>query len=345
MRRAALVLAVTAAATTVAPADAVSGTDDWGDAAVVFARDGALWRTDPKGKGPAVEVATLPGPATDVRAIRSDATGSVVLVHIGDAWWWGRLDTGVATLDKLTCADAPARLTPDGRCVVCEDDTGNALLIGLVTGRTVRTRVPGAGARIAPLDGVRHLLWADGDGVWAAPLRALRERRAVAPVAPKRGFLAAPDGLRAVAVYDGTVFEKKQRVPAEVLDGFALDGTAARRMLHRDGVVIDWSWDSAWVLVQAGDSACITRTVGGQYKCWKGYEAVSLAEDGRWALLLGKRPTSDEARDSAEAPDEPPPRSLFRGRLEGAYTERPSLVETVIEGSGALWLPARDDVE
>lgn len=305
------------------------GTEDFRGGSIVFARDTALWKTDPKGKGPAVEILALPGAAKDVRMIRTDAAGRVILFDLGGVWWWATLDpaaTSPAKPKKLDCADAPARLTSDGRIVTCADAKGRAMLIGLVTGRVVRTRLPADGARVV-VDGKRELVWADGGGIWAAPLATTRKRREVAPEPPLRSFLAAPDGSRAVAVYAGHVFEKKEKVAADVLDGFALDGKASRRMLHRDAVVIDWSWDSQWVLVQVGDDACITRAVGGQYKCWSDYRAVSMSEDGRWAVLLGERKGGDDGEHS-----------VYRGRLEGAHTDRPSLVETVVDGA-ALWLP------
>lgn len=308
---------------------AVAADDDFAGASVVFARDASLWKTDPKGKGPATELVALPGKASDVRMIRSDAAGKVVLFDLGGAWYWARPGAEVATPESLPCADAPARLTADARVVICSDAGGKALLIGLVTGKVVHWPAPAAGARIITTDGTRELLYADGDGVWAAPLKKPEARRSLAPEAPLRGFLAAPDGARAAAITPGHVYEKKQKIDAEVLSGFALDGKASRRMLHRDSSVIDWSWDSKWLLVQLGDEACITRATGGQYKCWSGYRAQSLAPDGSFALLLGKRKDSDDATLS----------SLYRAELSGAYTERPALVETLVDGA-ALWLPA-----
>ena len=326
MKRAAVLALVLVAA----PARAAD--DDHAGASVVFARDTSLWKTDPKGKGPATELVALPGQASDVRMIRSDPAGKVILFDSAGTWYWARLGADVAKPETLPCADAPARLTPDARVVICADDDGKALLVGLVTGKVVHWPAPAAGARIVTTDGVRELIYADGDGIWAAPLVKPRQRRALAPDAPLRGFVAAPDGARAAAITDGHVYEKKQKIAAEVLSGFALDGKAARRMLHRDSTVIDWSWDSKWLLVQLGDEACITRATGGQYKCWTGYRAQSLAPDGTWALVLGKRKDSDDDTLS----------SLYRAELSGAYTERPALVETVVDGA-ALWLPTRSE--
>jgi hypothetical protein len=321
-----LVLALLLGAPTPALAE-----DDFGGGSIVFAREKSLWKTDPKGKGPAVELVALPGAAADVRMIRTDPAGTKILFDLGGTWWWAAIDPGAtspAQPTQLPCADAPARLSADARMVVCAADDGKALLISLVTKKRAKQPIAADGVRAVVVGKTRDLIWTDADGVWRAPIGSLKAKKEVAPDAPVRGFLAAPDGSRGVATYAGHVYEKKEKVPGESLDGFALDGTAARRALHREGVVVDWSWDSTWVLVQAGDEACITRAVGGEYKCWKNYTAVSLAPDGSWAVLLG-----DRKEDDTEA------RSVYRGKLAGAYTERPSLVETVIDGGGALWLP------
>jgi hypothetical protein len=309
--------------------------DDYDGGMVLFARDGALWETDPDGEGPAIELARLPdgAAASDVRMIRTDPAGRTVILDVAGAWWWLRPDEATVALAKLDCADAPARLTADGSCVVCADEDGQVMMIGLDTGKVARKPVPAAGARVVETEGTRELIWADADGVWAAPVTQVRKasaRRELAPEPPLRGFLPAPDGSRAVGVYMGEVYQKrKEKVPAEVFGSFALDGKAARRQLFRDAEVIDWSWDSEWVLVQEQEKACVARATGGQYKCWKKYTAVSLSPDGKWALLLGKRKKGEDGE-----------RSLYRARLEGQYTEKPSLVETVIDGGGALWLPS-----
>ncbi len=161
-----------------------------------------------------------------------------------------------------------------------------------------------------------------------------------------------------------------------------LDGKGARRKAIRDGVAVEWSHDSQWILVQDGASTCLMRTSGGQYKCWKGYTAASISGDGRWGLALGNRdggkaasasgsssgsgkagkgkgakpappppkpPASAEPTDEPEAGDAPPasddvsvapptgPLSLYRLRLEGAFTDRPTLLVKVVDGA-AVWV-------
>ncbi len=371
--RASVAIALALLATLSAATAHAGKKDDFAGGAVVFARDHALWRTDPQGKDTPTELATLPdgGRAADVRTIRSDATGAIILVDLAGTWYWLRSDASAgaaATATRLPCA-TDARVTADGKSVVCADAAGDAIVYSFRTGKRARRKVPGAGARVIPAPAGstrgRELVWADADGVWAAPLDAPTERRALAPDAPLRGFSASPDASRALGVYLTTAWQKRSAVEAEGLMTFALDGKGARRKSIRDGVVIDWSWDGVWLLVQDGDRACVARAVGGEYKCWTGYTASSLSPDGRWALLLGARkatdakdkdkdaePAPDAATESAEgadadAPADAPadeaatgPRSLYRARLEGAYTDRPSLVETIIDGAGALWLPA-----
>ncbi len=352
------------AAVLLASTQALAKDEDFRGGSVVFARHGSLWRTDPQGKGPAVELVSLPSLAEDVRMIRSDVAGRTLLVDLAGSWWWARLVDGqVVEPETLPCADAPARLLDDGSAVMCADTAGHALLVRLATGAKRSFPVPADGARIVTTAGKRSLIWADARGVWRAALTRPKTHYRLSAEAPRRGFLPAPDGSRGVGIFPGEVHEKKtkSKIAADLFDGFKLDGKAARRMLYRDTTrVIDWSWDSQWLLTQDDKlGACITRPVGGEYKCWKGYTAVSLAPDGSWALVLGKRADAKDSADDEEA-DEPkgedggdddddeedeeaaPPaaqHSLYRAKLGGPRAQKPSLVETDIDGTGALWLP------
>ncbi len=337
-------------------------------ARVLVARGDALWLTDARGKAPQTPVVGLPAPAAGVRTIRSDATGARVLVELDGRWWWAPVSTDGTRneLQELPCGPGPARFTRKGDLVLCSGDDGQALIVRLRDGKRFPRAVPATGAAFIERDGVRALVWSDGTAVLAAPLADPTQVRTLAPTAPLRGLLAAPDGSRAVGVYKDHPLKSRGRVEPEERDqlfGFALDGTGARRRLIRDGVVIDWSWDSRWLLVQDGARACIARALGGQFKCWKGFTAVSISPDGAWALVLGPRAGADAAApeertsggsgesasgeggegDHDEAEDEatglpPGPLSLYRAKLNGPYTERPALVETLLDGA-AVWLP------
>ena len=376
MKVAAFAGVLAAAALVVAPA-AAGNDEDFAGASIVFARDSSLWRTDPRGKDTAVEVVALPGPASDVRAVRSDAAGRVLLVDVAGHWYWTRLpESGAAPpLAALPC-DGPVRITLDGDCAVCTAADGKLAFYRFGDARAAARDLSPAGAVVVGRRNPggkppRDLVWADATGVWAAPVTRLTSKRSLAPEPPIRSFLPAPDGRRAVGVYAGSVAEHGQ-APAEreILYGFALDGKAARRKAIRDGVPLDWSWDSQWVLVQDGPRACIMRAIGGEYKCWKGYTAVSISPDGAYALLLGPRRGDDDddrkrkkrrdrdadepgaaAEGEAGPSDEPAepgppeaialptgPLSLYRAKLAGAFSDSPARVERIVDGA-ALWLP------
>lgn len=367
--------------TAAAASAARAGVDDGAltSARVVFARGGSLWMTDAKGKLKAVEVATLPAPpgavAPDdaaVRMARTNAAADVVVVDVGGKWFWAKLPAegagAVATMAELPCEAGAARLSAKGASVLCTGPGGRARLVRLEDGKVFERATASANAAsLVVKDGVRSMVWVDeaAGNVVMAPVVKPDEKVVLAPVAPLRGFLAAPDGSRGVGVYKGKPAKPKDAPERDELFGFALDGVGAKRRLIRDGVVIDWSWDAKWLLVQDGAKACIARATGGQFKCWKGFTAVSIAPDGAWALVLGPRggavveEEKEKEKESGEgegggggeggeeegSEEAAPaaaglpsgPLSLYRAKLNGPYTEKPALVETVVDGA-AVWL-------
>jgi hypothetical protein len=360
----------------------------------------------------------------------------VLLADLAGTWAWMPLDGSTRSLIELPCGDGPAQLGEDGETVLCRSTgaANQAIVVALsrdgapgarAARRPVALDVPPASARTIGVGRERSVMWADTAGVWTAPQTDPRRKTRVAPDAPLRGFLPSPDGERAVGVYADQIYaDVRHTRPAEVLMTLQLDGQGARRKAIRDGVAVEWSHDSQWVLVQDGASACIMRASGGQYKCWKGYTAASLSSDGHWGLVLGNRdgsknqakakpvksaksakpakstkprpaPPSAAARDAAagdmpwdrideqresagggtgsagdkvprgidEPSDEPEagepaeadddaaaagadvsvappsgPLSLYRIRLEGAFTDRPTLLVKVVDGAAA-WIP------
>jgi hypothetical protein len=333
--------------------------DDFAGATIIFARGGSLYRTDPKGKNE-TELAKLPDKAV-VRALRTDALGKVLLADLGGTWSWMLLDGSASALAQLPCVDGPAQLAEDGACVFCRAAKGS-MIVNLATGKTFPVDVPAPGARLAGVGAQRKLIWADTNGVWSAAPGNPKKATRVAPDAPKRGFLPSPDGSRAVGVYADEVFtDAHNKKAADVLMGFALDGEGARRKGIANAIPVEWSHDATWVLVQDRASACLMRATGGEYKCWKGYTAASIAADGKFGLVLGNRDgskkqtppknakkppaeeTEDEGGDVPADVDVPPPSgplALYRIRLEGSpYTEPPALVTKIIDGA-AVWVPA-----
>lgn len=405
---AALAAAIALASPSAARADA----DEFDGASVIFARGASLYRVDPRGKGE-TEIAQLPS-RTTVRALRSDARGSVLLADLAGAWAWMPLDGSTRSLTALPCGDGPAALADDGSAVLCRSprQPRQSILVELGATNPGGPRVtaldvpPGAARLVGSGNGStndRKLVWADQAGVWTAPAAAPQHRTRAALDVPLRGFLPSPDGAHAIAVYPDQVFaDLHHKRSAEVLMTLQLDGQGARRKAIRDGVAVEWSHDARWLLVQDGASTCIMRASGGQYKCWRGLTAASLSADGRWALALGNRDGSrsaaersgksgksgksaakpappparpaarppppapsdadparpddkpwdhlDEPSDEPEAGDPPPalddvsvavpsgPLSLYRLRLEGAFTDRPTLLVKVVDGA-AVWVP------
>jgi hypothetical protein len=261
--------------------------DDLGMRTIVFARGTKLVKSDARGKAEA-DLATLPA-AGGVRALRTDALGKVLLADIAGSWSWMPLDGSTKELVALPCEPGPAQLSSDGLYVLCRGKTGS-LVFNTKSGKVTPIDVPIAGARLVGMGSDLRLVWADAQGVWSAVPPARKQPRQLAPEAPLRALLPSPDGTHAVGVYPGEAFEgPKKKKPADLLMVFALDGIAARRKAIQNGVPVEWSHDSKWVLLQDGSSACIMFAAGGQYKCWRGYTAASLSPDGKYALLLGNR--------------------------------------------------------
>lgn len=404
---AAIAGAVVLACPSVAHADA----DEFDGASVIFARGASLYRVDPRGRGE-TEVAQLPA-RTTVRALRSDARGTVLLADLAGAWAWMPLDGSTKTLVDLPCGDGPAALADDGSAVLCRSPRQPRQSILIELGgpgpggpRVTALDIPAGAARLVGSGtgstNHRKLVWADQAGVWTAPAADPQRKTRAALDAPLRGFLPSPDGARAIAVYADQVFADLHHLrSAEVLMTLQLDGQGARRKAIRDGVAVEWSHDGSWLLIQDGASTCIMRVSGGQYKCWRGLTAASLSADGHWALALGNRDGSrqttrsarsgksgksgksaarpapparpaarppqlldadlpgpddkpwdhiDEPSDEPEAGDPPAalddvsvavpsgPLSLYRLRLEGAFTDRPTLLVKVVDGA-AVWVP------
>ncbi|HTL34552.1 MAG TPA: hypothetical protein VL326_15595 [Kofleriaceae bacterium] len=281
------VVALVAAVIAVSWGDAHAD-DDLVDRTVVFARGTTLYKSDAKGKNE-TELATLPDKAV-VRQLRTDAVGKILLADIGGTWSWMPLDGSTKSLTDLPCDAGPAQLAEDGLCVLCRQKKGGSIIVNLASGKVTPVDVPTTGARLAGTGAERKLVWADDNGVWTASPATPKKPTKAAPEAPLRNFSPSPDGSHAVGTYKGEVFDTpKTKKPGEILMVFALDGEGAKRKAIQNGVPVEWSHDSKWVLLQDGASACIMLAVGGQYKCWRGYTAAALAPDGKYALLLGNR--------------------------------------------------------
>jgi hypothetical protein len=293
------VLAILLSFLLVGTAAAAPAVDELAGVNIVFARNGALIKSDARGKNE-TELVKLPGKA-QVRALRTDAQGNVLLVDLDGVWWWMPVDAS-KPLAQLPCDAGPAQLSAEGRFVLCRNKQGGSLVVNLESGRQTPLGVPPLGARLVSNGSALKLVWTDRGAVYVAIPPKLDKPVIVAKQAPLRSFSVSPDGTRAVGVYATDVFQgAKTKKPGESLMVFGLDGEGARRRVIQNGVPLDWSHDSRWVLVQENKAgACIMLAVGGQYKCWRGYTAASISSDGKYALVFGNR---DKARESDKKSD------------------------------------------
>jgi hypothetical protein len=343
----ALVLAG-AAWTRGAAAEAVAEVDD----SIVFIRDHALWRVPAEGDSGAVEVVAL-GEET-VTGLVASPVGDAVIVEFGERVGWVPLTGRPATLHALDCRP-PARFSPDGRYVACAgpgaspvakpnakidakpgakigakpDAKPDAKIDAKIDASIVLYTLPGqqrslidapAAQIVGFLSGSR-LAVTDKDGVWAVPTEPGAQRALLAPHRPSGVLLIGPHGRRAVGVYPALSNHKSPGLYV-----FRLDGKGVRRRLLPDAEPVAWSRDDRWVAVQNDNSACLVRATGGQYKCWKRYQALSMSPDGRY-LLLGKSSEKEGQID------------LYRGERDGVRPAAPMLMERAVTGP-AVWVPA-----
>jgi hypothetical protein len=330
--------------------------DDLANRTLVFARGSTLYKADAKGKIE-TEIATLPSKSA-VRALRVDALGKVLLIDVGGSWSWLPLDGSTTTPNPLPCDAGPAQLAEDGLCVLCRAKPAagstkqGSIIVTLASGKVMPVDVPATSARLAGIGIERKLVWADATAVWKASPAAPKKATKAAPEAPLRNFSPSPDGSHALGVYAGEVFENaRTKKPGETLMVFALDGQGARRKAIQNGVPVEWSHDSKWVLLQDGASACIMLVDGGEYKCWKGYTAASIAPDGKYALILGNRDGSkkqdrdknDSKKDSKKKSSKKDDKRSKKKAPEPEVTdEEPSELEG--EGEGGEEPVTTDDV-
>ena len=290
------------------------------DDSIVFVRENALWQVLAEGNGDAVEVVAL-GDETVTGLVASPA-GNAVLVERGDSVAWVSLTGATGTLRALDCRP-PARFSPDGRYVSCTE-AGTAARPKLVMYKLPgeqRLLVDVPAAQVVGLLSGTRIVVTDKDGRWSVPTEPGTQRALLAPHRPSGALSIGPHGRRAVGVYPPLTNHKSPGLYV-----FRLDGKGVRRRLLPDAEPVGWSRDDRWLGVQNGSSACLVRAVGGQYKCWKRFQALSLSPDGRH-LLLGKPSDSDGRVD------------LYRGERDGVNPAAPRLVQRAVTGA-AVWVPA-----
>ena len=304
----ALIVAVPAAAA--APDRLPSGS-------LVFAKGSAIWQSDTLGKAKPVKLVDLPGKARYVTRLELSKGARYLLIESRDTVSYATLEPGnVAVPSKLECG-SEARLSPNGLCIACFDSAGQVIVYQLSSGK--KRLIRGAwGDRLGFASSTRLLL-ADGNTIDSVSITRPSSRKTLTTHAPEGPMLVAPNGKRAVASYALAPGSKDR-----ALYTFKLDGRGFKRKLGSDSVPKLWSGDSAWVLLQNGDAGCIVRAVGGQYKCWAGYEILSFGVEMK-QVLLGKRLSKRKLK-------------LFRASL-GGPNPRPPKPMRITATATAIWVP------
>jgi hypothetical protein len=206
------------------------------------------------------------------RSLQVAASGKSALVELESGWLWIDLVSG--TQHTLDCG-AGTVLSPSGVCVACTNDTGGSLY---AMGKKAR-RLGNLSGQLFGFGPSDQFVAAVSSGrLLALKPSSTKKPRALANHAPAEQFSVAPNGTRAVGVYS--------EQGGSSLFTFKLDGNAARRRLGSATTVVGWSGDSQWLLVESKSAACVVRAVGGEYKCWNGYRAGGLDQDGSIVVLL-----------------------------------------------------------
>lgn len=309
--------AVIALALLCSGAGRVSG-EELTDDELVYTDGQSLWR-QVDGEREPVEVARLGVPAELVRRIRPSVDGTALLLDVDGFAAWIDLTTEAPHEPRFLPCSTPASLSADGHRVVCGAPDGERTVV-----YTLRPSLSHRFLDVAP-DSPRFGSQA------SAPIVVLGEGgvlgaggQVLAPHRPDAGFLVAPSGQRAVGVYlEGKGTEDE----LGTLYTFRLDGKGARRKLIAPADPLGFSRDSRWVIVQAGERACVVRAVGGEYKCWNGFRALAGSTHGR--ALLVSRP-SDQGKGRID---------LYRARLDGPRSRPPELVREGVLGTAAFIPP------
>lgn len=302
------------------------------DESIVFVRENALWRVPAGGSADAVEVVALG--AETVTGLVASPAGDAVLVELGQRVAWVPLTGATGTLRALDCRP-PARFSPDGRYVSCtgpgaglrarpearpEAKPDGKIVVYALPGEQ-RSLVEVPAAQVVGVISGSRLVVADDAGIWAVPTEPRAQRALLAPHRPSGVLLVGPHGRRAVGVYPPLSNHKSPGLYV-----FRLDGKGVRRRLLPAATPVAWSRDDRWVAVQSESSACLVRATGGQYKCWKRFQALSMSPDGSY-MLMGK-PSEKEGRID-----------LYRGERDGVRPAAPTLMERAVTGP-AVWIPA-----
>lgn len=280
---------------------------------VIFAQDESLWTVTAKGEDK-TRLLGLPWAAKEVDAISVASDGSALILRANGYIGWAKIEPGHESKLRLLPCGGIAQISMDGVHVVCSTQDQQRTVIyqlGSELGAEIFEHKPTGPLFFGKEAG--ELITTDSEKKRLIALTQDKQR-SVADFIPGRSMAITPNGARAIGGFrEGEI---------DVVYGFRLDGKAARRTLVHAARVVGVSADSAWAAIQQEIDACAVRIAGGQYMCWRRFEALAVSSQGR-SLLLSR--AGDGGHD------------LFLGTVAGTSSRKPSPVISSVERAAALW--------
>lgn len=281
---------------------------------IIYAQGEALWSIGSDVSAPTVLV-ELARPASDVSRIKVAASGTAMLVTIAGVHAWADLSsrTSPATLRPLPCRVGPkatADIAPDGNHVICATQVGRRTAVYQMR-PTVNVQIidkPPLGPGF--FAGTERIGFGTDDS-----LTNLDTGETISLHRPDRRMMISPDGKRAIGAYDeGDI---------DVVYAFRLDGKAVKRTLMQAARAVSISSGSKWASLQQEVDACAVRMAGGQYMCWRRFEAMEVSSSARNMLL--SRAGEKSGHD------------LFLGSISGTSARAPTPLVQSVERAAAFW--------
>lgn len=296
----------------VAPAGAQKKNRKQSTDSVIFGRENALWVVGPAG-GDEAKLIDLPFPAQRVDSLKVSSSGTALLVAgNGFVGWTSLADDTVHALRFLPCS-GPSNLSADGKRVVCgTQDTTRIAIYTLEPKLDVIIVDRKAAGPLAFAESPDEIISLGESGDIVALSK--NESRVVAPHQPTSGMQVTPDGKRAVGAYnEGAI---------NVVYTFRLDGKATKRTLVHAARAVGIAAGSTWAAVQQEVDACAVRIAGGQYMCWRSYQAVAISSEGHSLLV---------SRNEKERLD------LFLATVAGTSSKKPFALVKGVAGVATFW--------
>ncbi len=285
---------------------------------IIYAQGSALYSIASTG-GEGSLLTTLPTPASEVAKIRVAASGTAMLVSYSGIHAWADLSKRdqQAVLRPLPCAaGSQAQISGSGDQVLCPAQVGGRIAV-------YRMREKQS-VRIIDLEAQGPVFFL-GDA--ELPIRGLGDsivnletEAQLSPHKPDRHMATAPTGKRAIGGFtEGEI---------DVVYSFKLDGKGIKRTLMQAARPVTISADSKWASLQQEVDACAVRISGGQYMCWRRYEALDISSHAHSMLL--SRAGETQGHD------------LFIGSVSGTSARKPTPLVQEVERAAAFW---RDPAE